>query len=233
MTGTLWGVGLGPGDPELLTLKAHRLITSATVIAYPAPAGGQSFARAIAAAFIPATAREIAISVPMQTARFPAQAVYDRAAADIAQHLDDGRDVVTLCEGDPFFYGSFMYLYTRLAARYPCVTVPGVTSMTAAAAAAGRPLCARNEELRIVPAPLAEDVLQARLATPGAVAILKVGRHLAKVRRVVERLGRAAGAVYLSHATLPGERVLPLADAPETAPYFSLILLPGDDPYGQ
>ncbi len=231
MTGTLYGVGLGPGDPELMTLKAHRLIAAADVVAYPAPAGGESFARSIAAGAIRADATEIVIPIPMDVRRFPAQDVYDIAAAAIRLHLDAGRDVVTLCEGDPFFYGSFMYLFSRLAGDYRCQIVPGVASMTACAAAAATPLCARNEVLTVIPGPVPEDELRARLMSSGAAAIMKVGRHLPKLRAVIEDLGLTARATYVARATLGAEVVTKLADAPDTAPYFSMILISGSDPY--
>ena len=140
MSATLYGVGLGPGDPDLITRKAARLIENAHVIAYPALAGEASLARSIAADLIPETAREIAMNIPMTVDRGPAQAAYDLAAVAVRAELDAGRDVVVLCEGDPFFYGSFMYLYARLKAEYAIEVVPGVTSMTACASVAGLPL---------------------------------------------------------------------------------------------
>lgn len=231
MTGTLYGVGLGPGDPELITLKAHRLVSTAKVIAYPAPDTGPSFARKIAEGFIPPKATEIPIVIPMRPERFPAQEVYDTASAEIGAYLEAGQDVVTLCEGDPLFYGSFMYLFGRLAPRAKVEVVPGVTSLTACASVAARPLCARNEVLSVLPAPLADDDLAARLATGGAFAILKVGRHLARLRKVIAAAGLATDAVYVAHASLAQQAVLPLTDAPEDAPYFSMILIPGRDPY--
>lgn len=230
-SGTLCGIGLGPGDPELMTLKAYRLIRAARVIAYPAPDSGESFARSIAAAAIPPGAEEIAITVPMRAARVPAQEVYDTAAARIGGHLRAGRDVVVLCEGDPFFYGSFMYLFARLADRHPVEIVPGVTSLSACAAAAARPLVARNEALTVLPGPLDAAALAAGLASGGAVAVLKVGRHLPRLRRAIAAAGLLDRAVYVSHASLPHARVLPLAEAPEAAPYFSMILIPGTDPH--
>lgn len=232
LAGTLYGVGLGPGDPELMTLRAYRLISGADVIAYPAPDDGESFARSIAAAMIPEEAEEIPIVIPMRTERFPAQAVYDAAAQQIAEHLDAGRDVVTLCEGDPFFYGSFMYLFSRLADRYETEIVPGVTSMTACAAASQRPLCARNDMLSVIPAPLDEDVLEQRLREADAAVIMKVGRHLPKCRRVLDRLGLTAAAVYVQRATLGDEAVIPMAEAPDEAPYFSMLLVyAGGEPW--
>ena len=232
MTGTLYGVGLGPGAPDLVTLRAARLIESADVVAYPTLAGADSFARAIAADLIAKDAQEIIMDVPMSVERAPAQAAYDKGAAEIAAALDAGRDVVCLCEGDPFFYGSFMYLFARLSDRYRVEVVPGVTSITACAASAGLPLAARNERLTVLPGPLPEAELRARIDGAESVVIMKVGRHLAKIRAVIDDLGMTASAVYVERATLPQEVVLPLAEAPEKAPYFSMILLTkGADPW--
>lgn len=232
MTGTLYGVGLGPGAPDLVTLRAARLIESADVVAYPTLAGADSFARAIAADLIAKDAQEIIMDVPMSVERAPAQAAYDKGAAEIAAALDAGRDVVCLCEGDPFFYGSFMYLFARLSDRYRVEVVPGVTSITACAASAGLPLAARNERLTVLPGPLPEAELRARIDGAESVVIMKVGRHLAKIRAVIDDLGLTASAVYVERATLPQEVVLPLAEAPKKAPYFSMILLTkGADPW--
>jgi precorrin-2/cobalt-factor-2 C20-methyltransferase len=232
MTGKLYGVGLGPGDPELMTLRAHRLIAGATVVAYPALAGAASFARSIAADVIPSDAHEIVMDVPMSVERAPAQAAYDKGAAEIAEVLEAGNDVICLCEGDPFFYGSFMYLFARLSEQFEVEVVPGVTSITTCAARAGMPLAARNERLTILPGPLPEDELRARIEGAESVAIMKVGRHLAKIKGVIDGLGLTDRAVYVERASLPEEVVLPLADAPEKAPYFSMILLTkGADPW--
>ena len=232
MTGKLYGVGLGPGDPELMTLRAHRLIAGATVVAYPALAGAASFARSIAADVIPSDAHEIVMDVPMSVERAPAQAAYDKGAAEIAEVLEAGNDVICLCEGDPFFYGSFMYLFARLSEQFEVEVVPGVTSITTCAARAGMPLAARNERLTILPGPLPEDELCARIEGAESVAIMKVGRHLAKIKGVIDGLGLTERAVYVERASLPEEVVLPLADAPEKAPYFSMILLTkGADPW--
>ncbi len=232
MTATLYGVGLGPGDPELITLKAARLISGAGVVAYPALAGAASFARAIAADLIADGCREIVINVPMKTEREPAQAAYDLGALAIAAELEAGRDVVVLCEGDPFFYGSFMYLYARLSDAFKVEVVPGVTSVTAAAARAGQPLVARNERLTVLPGPLPEAELRARIDGAESVVIMKLGRHLPKLRAVLDDLGLTGQATYVERVGLDQERVCPLADAPDTAPYFSMILLvKGGDPW--
>ena len=232
MSGVLYGVGLGPGDPGLITVKSSQLISQAHVIAYPSLAGGESFARSIAAGLISPEAEEIVMDVPMTVERAPAQAAYDIGAKKIAAALDRGKDVVCLCEGDPFFYGSFMYLYARLAADYQVEVVPGVTSITTCAARAGMPLAARNERLTILPGPLPAEELRTRIEGAESVAIMKVGRHLNKIRTVIADLGLTDKAAYIERASLPDELVCPLASAPEKAPYFSMIILTkGADPW--
>lgn len=226
MSGTVWGLGVGPGDPELLTLKALRILRTAPVLAYPAPEQGDSFARTIAAPHLPGNQVEIAIRMPLGDGTFPKAKIYDAAAEAIAGHAAAGRDVAVLCEGDPFFYGSFLYLYARLAERCRVEVVPGVSSLMACADVGGMPLAAGSDVLAVVPAPLPEDVLAARLAGCEAAAIIKVGRHLAKVRRVLAAAGMLATARYVERATLPNQRVLPLAEVnDEAAPYFSMILV--------
>ena len=224
MTGRCYGVGVGPGDPELLTLKAARLIASADVIAYPQPDDGESFARAIVAGHL-GHAIEEPIVVPMRTERFPAAAVYDEAAERLGVHLDAGRDVVVLCEGDPFFYGSFMYLFGRMRGEHPIEIVPGVSSLVAGAAAASVPLAARNDVLSILPGPLPDDTLTERLASCDAAAIIKLGRHYPRVRALIERLGLLERAHYCERIGTARERIVKLSEAGETAPYFSLILI--------
>lgn len=225
MTGILYGVGLGPGDAELMTRKAARLIEAAKVIAYPTLAGGDSFARSIAAGLIGDDVREIKIDVPMQVARGPAQTAYDQAATDISAILETGLDVVVLCEGDPFFYGSFMYIYARLKERFPTEIVPGITAMTASAAALGLPLAARNEMLSVVPGPLPDGALRQKIGAADSVAFMKVGRHLGRIRDVIKSLGLIDQAHYIERTTLLDEQKMPLADAPDPAPYFSMILI--------
>jgi precorrin-2/cobalt-factor-2 C20-methyltransferase len=225
MTGTLYGLGVGPGDPELVTLKALRLLRSAPVLAYPAPDVGDSFARAIVAPHLQGGQIEIAIRVPMRVDPAPAQAVYDAAAIEIGAHLDSGRDVAVLCEGDPFFYGSFMYLFGRLAERHRVEVVPGVSSLTACAAATGLPLAARNDVLTVLPAPLPEEELRPRLQTAEAVAIMKLSRHFKKISQLLEETELYDDARYVERATLGHQRVLKLSEVdPETVPYFSMIL---------
>jgi len=226
MTGTLYGLGIGPGDPELVTLKALRLLKAAPVLAYPAPEQGDSLARAIVAGHLPGGQTEIVLRMPMVAERFPAQEVYDRAAVEIGDHLAAGRDVATLCEGDPFFYGSFMYLFGRIAERFPVEVVPGVSSLTACAAVLGAPLAARNDVLTVIPATLEAHVLAQLLRGVDAAAVIKVGRHLAKLRKVLALLGLLDRARYVERATMTEQRILPLAEVgPESAPYFSMVLV--------
>ena len=230
MTGRLYGIGVGPGDPELMTLKAVQILADAPVVAYPAPdfggnGEGESSARKIAAAHIPAGRIEIAIRVPMRPGPEPA-AIYDDAANEIAAHLEADRDVAVLCEGDPLFYGSIIYLHDRLAHRFPTTVVPGVSSLTACAAAANSPLARRDETLIVLPATLPDDVLAERLERAENAAILKVGRHLPRLKALIARLGLAEASTYVAHATRADERVVHLADIDaEDAPYFSMILV--------
>ncbi len=225
MTGTLYGIGVGPGDPELITLKALRILERVPVIAWPAPLEGDSMARRIAAPHINHSPVEIPIRMPIETTQFPDRSVYDRAAADIGAHLEAGRDVAALCEGDPFFYGSFMYLFGRVAPHFDVTIVPGISSLMAAAAALGAPLAARNDLLTVIPAPLEEGALSDAVAAADSVAIIKVGRHLAKVRRVLAKFGLDTSAQYVAYATMTDQTIGPLSEiTEERAPYFSLIL---------
>lgn len=226
--GTLYGLGIGPGDPELITLKALRVLGEAEVLAYPAPETGPSLAREIVASHLDGHHEEYEIRMPMTVARFPAQEVYDRAAQDLGAHLEAGRNVAVLCEGDPFFYGSFMYLFGRMAPDYAVEVIPGVSSLMACSSALGAPLAARNDVLSVVPATLEEAALRERLEQAEAVAIIKVGRHFPKVHRILESLGLTGQARYIEHATMPNQKVLPLTavnDQTEGAPYFSMILV--------
>jgi precorrin-2/cobalt-factor-2 C20-methyltransferase len=211
--GTLFGVGTGPGDPQLVTRRAWSLVQSARVIAYPAIV-------------------EIPMIVPMRPGRAPAQSIYDEGAAAIAAHLEAGQDVILLCEGDPLFYGSFMYVLVRLADRFNVEIIPGVTSLSACAAAQSHPLVARSDRLTVLPGPLEDGVLEKAIAGADAVAIMKIGRHMPRLRALLTRLGLTDKALYTSHASLPHQKACALADAPQEAPYFSMILIyKGDDPW--
>lgn len=228
MAGTLYGLGLGPGDPELVTLKALRLLRAATVVAYPAPKGGDSFARSIVAEWIVPAQREIAIPFPMQPGPPPA-GLYDDAAATIAADLDAGRDVAFLCQGDPFFYGSFAPIFARLAPRYAVAVVPGVSSLVACAAAAKMPLVQRDATITVVPATLPRLELARRLGECDSAAVIKLGRHAVKLREVLSELDLIEDAIYIERASQARERVARFAEVDaETMPYFAMVLVRRD-----
>jgi precorrin-2 C20-methyltransferase/precorrin-3B C17-methyltransferase len=234
--GRLFGVGVGPGDPELMSVKAARLIGAAAVIAYHSARHGQSIARAIAEPYLRAGQIEEQLVYPVttETTEHPGgyqgaiDEFYQSAAARLAAHLDAGRDVVVLAEGDPFFYGSYMHMHKRLAHRYRTEVVPGITSVSAAAAALGRPLVERDEVLTILPGTLPADQLAARLAVTDAAVVMKLGRTFGAVREGFEAAGLLDRAWYVERASLPSERTSPLSAVdPNDVPYFSLALLPG------
>jgi precorrin-2 C20-methyltransferase/precorrin-3B C17-methyltransferase len=235
MSGRLYGVGVGPGDPELVTVKAARLIAGADVIAYHAARHGRSNARAIAESYLRPGQIEEALIYPVTTERTDhpggyqgaIDEFYAEAAARLAAHLDAGRDVVVLAEGDPFFYGSYMHMHKRLAGRYETTVVPGVTSVSAAAAVLGRPLMERDEVLTVLPGTLPPDELARRLAGTESAAVMKLGRTFEGVRSALAQAGRLEDAWYVERATTDRERSGRLADIdPTGVPYFSLVLLP-------
>ena len=229
MTAYLYGLGLGPGDPALLTLKALRLIRSAPVVAYPAPERGDSFARSIVARWLSPAQREVSIRFPMQPGPPPAE-IYDAAAKQLAAILAAGQDIAYLCQGDPLFYGSFAGILTRLAGRCRIAIVPGVSSLTACAAAAGVALVQRDAVLSVVSAGLPEEALAGQIAAAaasGGAVVIKLGRHLAKLRQVLTRLDLLDRALYVERASLPTQRIEPLATVdPATVPYFAAALVP-------
>lgn len=224
--GKLYGLGVGPGDPELLTLKAHRILTSVAVIAYPTLENGKVLARAIVADFIRPEQIEIPMPLPFSVER-SSQPYYDLAAAQIATHLEAGRDVAVLCEGEPMLYGTFMYLYNRLCDRFPTEVVPGISSTLASASRLGVPITYRDDVLSIMPATLDEDTLRDRLAVADASIIIKLGRHFAKVRRILEALGLLDRALYIERATMANQKIMPIREVDaDQVPYWALILIP-------
>jgi precorrin-2 C20-methyltransferase/precorrin-3B C17-methyltransferase len=235
MTGRLYGVGLGPGDPELVTVKAARLLGSADVIAYHSARHGRSIARRVAEPYLREGQIEEALVYPVttETTDHPGgyagalDEFYERCAARLAVHLDAGRDVVVLAEGDPLFYGSYMHLHKRLAGRYQTTVVPGVTSVSGAAAALGRPLVEGEEVLTILPGTLPADQLAKRLSDTDSAAVLKLGRTFTGVREALDAAGRLDDAWYVERATTADQRLAPLSTVePGSVPYFSLAVLP-------
>lgn len=236
MTGTLWGVGLGPGDPELVTVKAARVIGEADVVAYHSARHGRSIARGIAEPYLrPGQLEEhLVYPVTTETTDHPGgyagalEDFYIEATGRIAAHLAAGRNVALLAEGDPLFYSSYMHLHTRLTERFNAVIVPGVTSVSAAAAAVATPLVAGDEVLSILPGTLPVGELTRRLADADAAVVMKLGRSYRNVREALSLSGQLDGTFYVERASTPGQRVLPAADVDETSvPYFSLAILPG------
>ncbi|SDE16944.1 precorrin-2 C(20)-methyltransferase [Rhodospira trueperi] len=234
--GRLFGLGVGPGDPELITVKALNRLRAAPVVAFPSAPGRKGHALTITEGYL----RPEQILLPMVfpvTIETPSTSpdyerlvrdFYDRSAEEIAAHLDAGRDVAVLCEGDPFFYGSYMYLHDRLSGRYETEVVPGVCSILAGASVLGTPLVYREQVLAVLSGVMSEDDLRRRLADADAAVVMKLGKTFAKVRRVIADMGLMDRALYVERATMASQRVLPLAEvAPETVPYFSLILIPG------
>lgn len=237
MSGRLFGVGVGPGDPELVTVKARRVIDACAVIAYPVARHGNSVARGVAAPYIRTDHIEVVLRYPVTTEQSDhpggyecaLSEFYDQGAEAIAAHLDAGRDVAVLCEGDPFFYGSYMYVHDRLADRYPTEVIPGVTSFSAAAAAAGRPLVRRDDVLTVLPGTLPADVLAARLRSTDAAVVMKLGRTFGTVREAMQASGNLAAGIYVERASSEREVVQPLGDVQGDVPYMSLVLVPARD----
>jgi precorrin-2/cobalt-factor-2 C20-methyltransferase len=235
-TGKLLGVGVGPGDPELMTLKAARALADAEVVAHFAKAGNASHSRAIAAAHVRAGVIELPLLYPVTTElpkcstgyRDTIGDFYDQAAAKIAAHLEAGCTVAVICEGDPMFYGSYMHLHTRLAPRFPTEIIAGVTGMSGCWSAAGMPIAQGDDVFTVLPATLPEDELARRLGDANAAVVMKVGRHLPKLRRALAISGRLQRALYVERGTMAGSKMIPLSAKPDdNAPYFAVVLVPG------
>jgi precorrin-2/cobalt-factor-2 C20-methyltransferase len=237
VVGVLHGVGVGPGDPELMTMRAVRLVRETHIIAYFAKKGGRGQARTIVDAWMERTCEELPLYYPMTTEvhfgdaayRREVRAFYDSAAAAIALRLGAGEDVALLCEGDPLFYGSFMHVFERLKESCRIAVCPGVTGMSGCWAAARTPITWGDDVLSVVPGTLDEAALVERLRGTDAAVVMKLGSNFPKVRRAIEVAGLIDRALYVERGTMAGERILPLVEtAPEeAAPYFSLICIPG------
>ncbi|ATU73850.1 precorrin-2 C(20)-methyltransferase [Komagataeibacter rhaeticus] len=233
--GRLSILGMGPGDPELMTVKAARILRESPVIAWFCRHDRPGHARQIAGDLLPPTATtlrfaypfttEIAVSDPAYLVRMAA--FYDDCARQVADHLLAGTDVALLCEGDPFLFGSAMYVFDRLHERFACTIVPGITAMSGCWSAAQRPMVHGDDVLCVIPGTLDEAALTQWLEQANAAVIMKLGRNLEKVRRALRAAGREARAIYVERATQPQQRSMKLADMTGPAPYFSIILVPG------
>lgn len=234
--GRLYGLSVGPGDPELVTLKAHRHLQAVDVVAYFAARGKPGNALRTIEGYLDDTQQRLPLRYPVTTEAVTGahsydtlmRAFYDEAAQAIAAHLDGGRDVAVICEGDALLYGSYMYLHERLATRYASEVVPGVCAMLGAAAMLGTPLVYRDQALQVLAGTLPEQTLAARMRGAEALVVMKLGRHLPKVRRALDSAGLLDRALYIERATMPAQRIVPLRDVgPQDSPYFSIILVPG------
>lgn len=235
-SGRLYGVGTGPGDPELLTLKAVRALSEAQVLAHFAKRGNDGNARRIIKAHLRPDVIELPLLYPVTTEiekehedyKSAIASFYAESARAVGEHLAAGRTVAVLSEGDPFFYGSYMHLHVRLAHRFPTEVIPGVTAMSGCWSASGLPIVQGDDVLSVLPGTMAEDELARRLADTDAAVIMKLGRNLPKVRRALAASGRLAAAHYVERGTMVNAVSMPLADKDgDVAPYFALVLVPG------
>lgn len=236
MTGRLYGIGTGPGDPELLTLKAVRALEKADVVAHFAKRGNPSNARRVIETHVRPGWMELPLLYPV-TIEIPKEnkdyrdtitKFYEESANSVAFHLEQGRNVAILSEGDPLFYGSYMHLHVRLAHRFQTEVIPGVTAMSGCWSAAGLPIVQGDDVLSVLPGTMAEEELTRRLADTDAAVIMKVGRNLPKIRRALEAARRIGGAVYVERGTMANSTSMRLADkVDDEAPYFALVLVPG------
>jgi precorrin-2/cobalt-factor-2 C20-methyltransferase len=236
VSGRLLGIGVGPGDPELVTLKAMRALKEADLVVHFAKTGSASQARKIAASHLKAGVEELPLYYPLTSEvprhgcvyRDALREFYDAAAGSLAVQLDAGRAVAVICEGDPFFYGSYMHLHVRLASRYPTQVIAGVTGMSGCWSAAGTPIAQGDDVFMVLPATLPESELERRLADADAAVVMKLGRHLPKIRRTLARIGRLEHAIYVERGSTAAAVMTPLADkADDVAPYFAIVLMPG------
>lgn len=233
--GTIHGVGLGPGAQDLMSVRADRLVRGARHIAFFRKAGKPGQARRIVDGMLRADVIEHAMEYPVTTEipvadpryRDQLSAFYADCTRHIAALARTGEDVVVLCEGDPFFYGSFMHLHSRLSQIAPVCVVPGITGMSGAWTATGVPITWGEDVLTVLTATLPEDDLSRRIRDTDALVVMKIGRHLAKLRRAIIAAGRAESAWLVEYAAMPNQRVTRLVDATDIAPYFAIVLIHG------
>ncbi|MBZ5488973.1 precorrin-2 C(20)-methyltransferase [Halomonas aquamarina] len=233
---SVFGVGLGPGCQDLMSVRADRLIRGATHIAYFRKKGKKGHARSIVEGLLAEGVTELAMEYPVTT-EIPFDdprynqllaSFYEECVAQLMETVEAGASVVVLCEGDPFFYGSFMHLYTRLLSRVPVEVVPGITGMSAAWTATGTPITWGDDVLTVAMATLPEAQLCERIQQTDALVVMKIGRHLGKLRRALKSAGREDDAWLIEYAAMENQRVVPLLDAGEKVPYFSIVLIHGN-----
>ena len=237
MTGRIIGLGLGPGDPDLMSVRAHRLLTGARHVAFFRKAGRAGQARTLAGDLVADDAVEFAMEYPVTT-EIPVSdprynEVLSRFYEDCTRHLkslaEAGEDVVVLCEGDPFFYGSFMHLHERLKGDVPVEVVPAITGMSAAWTATGAPITWGDDVLTVLMGTLSEADLVRNMKAADAVVVMKIGRNFPKTVNALTSSGLAERAWLVEYAAMPGQTVRRLGDVPEdyAAPYFSIVVVHG------
>ena len=235
-SGTLYGIGVGPGDVRYMTLRAVGLVRSVDVLAYFAKRGHEGNARKIVAPLLNGALRELKFEYPVTDEIAVAEpgygdaigAFYRATAQTLGEELSRGHSVGLLAEGDPFFYSWFMHVWQRLERAFPIEVVPGVTGMSGCWTRANAPITWGDDVLTVMPGTLDEAALVERLSHSDAVVIMKVGRNLAKVRRAVAAVGLLDRASYVERSTMAEERILPLAECSDACgPYFAMVLIPG------
>ncbi len=234
--GTIHGVGLGPGGQDLLSVRADRLLRNARYVAYFRKAGHQGQARRIVEGMLPAGVIEFPMEYPVTTEIPVSDPRYGELLAafyaDCTRHLrglaEAGEDVVVLCEGDPFFYGSFIHLYTRLKDHVPVEVVPAITGMSGAWTATGVPITSGDDILTVLMGTMSEEALAEGMAGADALVVMKVGRNIDKVRRALTSVGKLEAAWLVEYATMPNQKVLKLSEANgRITPYFSIVMVHG------
>lgn len=226
LPGTLYGIGLGPGDPELLTLKAYRILRSVPIVVYPMSPDGRCISRSIVAEYLQPHQIEMPMVLPFKPGE-SSQPGYQLMADKMAIQLAQGQDIAVLCEGDPFFFGTFMYLYNRLNDRFPTEIIPGVSSMMASAGMLGAPLTYRNDVFMALSGTLDAEILRSRLLMADAAVLMKLGRNFVKVYDVLEHLNLLDRALYIERATMKEQRIIPIREVDSTqVPYFAMIVIP-------
>lgn len=227
-------VGLGPGDPELMSVKSHRLLAAATHVAYFRKKGATGRARRTVEGLLNPDAVELPMEYPVTTEIPFTDPEYNRLLAEFyegwAERLAEQsleNDVIVLCEGDPFFYGSFMHLHIRLQGRAEVEVVPGITGMSGCWTATGLPITWGDDVLTVAMATLPEEELSARVANTDALVVMKVGRNLPKLKRALVAAGRMEDAWLVERGTMAGQTVQKLTEAPEQVPYFSIVMVHG------
>lgn len=228
--------GLGPGDPDLISVRSDRAIRAARHIAFFRKAGRQGQARRIVDGMLATGAIEHAMEYPVTT-EIPFDcpeynallaAFYDDWTAQLQALAEAGEEVVVLCEGDPFFYGSFMHLYVRLKDVVPVEVIPGIPGIVGCWNATGQPITWGDDVLTVLMGTLPEEDLVRYMQSSDALAIMKTGRNLPRVRRALAAAGRLSDAWLVERGTMPGQRLQPLAEVDgEDCPYFAIVLVHG------